>query len=185
MDRGCLIDVLESPIQEVVMRLREAWQERAKVQIARRDSFEGVVHCSRMLTTERMQHMDPHDAAILRTCLNGTYFTADRLKCQLPDSTGMCRFCNQTDSQKHRHWRCPAFSACRAISDEQIAMLEQIAPCLEIHGWVPEPPSLRAFRVACASVSHATTFEFPMLLPDNFHMFTDGGCLSLPVIHAS
>eukprot|EP00438_Fugacium_kawagutii_P013138 Skav233642 [mRNA] locus=scaffold2779:446218:453058:- [translate_table: standard] len=172
------IDVLNCSVQELVIRLRGAWQDRVKALVAHRPSFDGIVHASPVLTLEDMASHDPQDQAILRACLNGTQFTADHLKHRDQQATGTCAFCGQADSQMHRHWYCPHFADCRMVPVEHIDSVPAISACLANHGWVPEPPSFRAFNVACASLPSSVQFLWPECLPTELHLFTDGGCLS-------
>eukprot|EP00438_Fugacium_kawagutii_P003264 Skav236365 [mRNA] locus=scaffold1770:35721:37823:+ [translate_table: standard] len=176
---GDYIDVLFCPIQELLPRLRGAWQDRVKAEVAHRETFPGVLHVSAPLTTENFGQHDPADLALLRASLNGTFFTADRKKFSEPGADSKCAFCGEEDSQFHRHWECPAFDASRAVPADQIPAITSISPCLSHHGWVPEPPSLRVFKQACLTVPDSThEFDFPFHMPSELHIFTDGSCLS-------
>lgn len=54
----------------------------------------------------------------------------------------------------------------------------QLSKCVHLHGWVPEPPSLQMFRKQCVCAPVTPEIHFPLSLPDQMHVFTDGGCLS-------
>eukprot|EP00438_Fugacium_kawagutii_P012174 Skav205390 [mRNA] locus=scaffold1642:40459:42228:- [translate_table: standard] len=177
-EKGHDIDVLQCPVQEVVQRLRESWQERVKCSVMHRQTFGGIQHASAALTVEAMQRLDPGDQAVLRTCLNGTFFTADHAKHSQPGASDRCPWCQEPDSQLHRHWFCPQFQVCRAIAADQVQELVDISPCMANHGWVPEPPSIRQFKITCSQQTLNMHFELPHVMPDHLHVFTDGGCKS-------
>lgn len=52
-----------------------------------------------------------------------------------------------------------------------------MTPAIAVHGWMPEPPSLRDFQRQLQSLPDQTMqFEWPMKCPEHLHLFTDGGC---------
>eukprot|EP00435_Cladocopium_sp_Y103_P015856 s1818_g3.t3 len=174
------IDILESPIQEVKQRLLEAWQSRVLGMIQQRNTFKGAPFVHPGLTTAKMQMYPPEAQALLRTALNGTFFTADRLAKRDENASSLCRFCHAEDSQLHRHWLCPHFASCRQhLTDEQIQELVSMPAVVPNHAWMPEPPSLRLFRAACLQIpDESGEFAWPTQLEPCLQLFTDGACLS-------
>ena len=170
-------DILRAPVQEIKQRLVQAWQDRVKAVLATRKTMQGMQHMSPQLTTAKLHTMSAEDQALLRTALNGTFFTADRLEHHHGDKDTTCMYCHRPDSQVHRHWHCEAFQTCRSVSAAQSQRIAEMAPCVSAHGWVPEPPSLQQFKASCMSVDPAVdVFAFPSNLPAHLHVFTDGGC---------
>ena len=174
---GCPIDILHCPIQELRQRLTYAWQTRVQHTLAVRKTFAGMQWMSPSLTMQAFDKYDPEDRAVLRTCLNGTFFTADRPVTHELAEDDSCKFCGQPDSQVHRHWHCPHFAHCRQIPAEQIETLQGLPPCVLAHGWMPEPPSLPLFKRICMSLPDLhQDIQWPPSMPTTLDCFTDGGC---------
>eukprot|EP00438_Fugacium_kawagutii_P016204 Skav224054 [mRNA] locus=scaffold534:331640:336358:- [translate_table: standard] len=170
------IDVLLCPIQELHQRMRDAWQSRVLGELQHRQTFGGIVHASPYLTTKQLPQLAPADQALMRTALNGTFFTNDVL-CHVTSNIGdKCDFCGEVDSQFHRHWECPHFRTCRTLPPDQVPALTTIAPCLANHGWLPEPPSVDELRSLCIQAADETHYHEAVPVPDHIHMFTDGSC---------
>lgn len=175
-------DILLCPMQELRQRLTLAWQARVKAEVSTRSTMSGMPFVNPQLTVCDMHRHSPEDRAILRTALNGTFFTADcwyEGKQKMPN---VCAFCGQPDSQVHRHWSCPAFASVRTqhhLTADQIAAVMQMPACVSAHGWLPNPPVLDQFRAACVSLPDETTrYACPSELPPILHLFTDGACLA-------
>lgn len=173
------IDILNCPVQELKQRLVEAWQFRVMGMVQTRKTFRGAVYMHPGLTTAKMQSLSPESQAVLRTTLNGTFFTADHLAKRDPNESSLCRFCQQEDSQVHRHWECPYFASCRHhLTHQQIQSILSMPPVIANHAWVPSPPSLEAFRKACLELPDETqVFTWPSRFDAHLHLFTDGSCL--------
>ena len=91
------IALLTCPTQEVRARLAAAWQNRTKNIAAQRKTFRGMQWSSPQLSTCGMQHLSAEEKALLRVCMNGTFFTADRRKHQDQDTT--CSHCQAPDQR--------------------------------------------------------------------------------------
>ena len=177
-DRGLPCDIMFAPIQELRIRLAESWQHRTQTDSSGRRSMQGLERAHAALTLKAMPHLPPEDPAILRTSLNGSFFTADKYYAQGKLDTPACAFCGQPDSQEHRHWYCEHFATCRHATPAQIQTLAGLDTCLKAHGWMPEPPSLQAFRHAVVTATPTWDYmTWPPTLPDVLHLFTDGACL--------
>ena len=127
------------------------------------------------------EKLAPEDQALLRASLNGTFYTADRLKHHEKNKDDpdchLCTFYGVPDSQIHRHWECPHFSHCRHLTAEQIATVCQLPPCVAAHGWMPAPPSFDTFRALCMAIpDEQSDFVYPPCLAQVLDCFTDGGC---------
>ena len=174
---GLPCDILQCPIQELRVRLCTAWQARILAQCATRKTMQGLQSMNPALTVEQLLHWPDEDQALLRTCLNGTFFTADRRKHHHDNPSTDCRYCGVPDSQWHRHWECPHFATCRSIQPDLLPDLQQLPLAITCHGWMPEPPDLVPFRRACVEVYLSTPdWHLPPQLPQHLHLFTDGAC---------
>eukprot|EP00438_Fugacium_kawagutii_P013170 Skav223276 [mRNA] locus=scaffold3424:235852:240345:+ [translate_table: standard] len=170
------VDLLLSPIQELKQRMCDAWQSRVLGELQHRKSFGGITFASPYLTTRHLSQLAPADQALLRTALNGTFFTNDVL-CHVTSNIGdKCDYCGEPDSQFHRHWECRHFESCRTVPVAHIPALANISPCLANHGWLPEPPSVEELRAHCIHAPDETAEHDDVEIPDHLHLFTDGSC---------
>ena len=103
------INIMTCAPQELMIRLKQAWQDRIKAILAQRKTIKGMQWTSPDITTSELASMSPDEAAILRVSLNGTFFTTDHAVQQGRSEINKCPFCPAEDSQIHRHWFCTAF----------------------------------------------------------------------------
>lgn len=143
-----------------------------------RKTFHGLWKCNPALT-KRGWPQNKIDQGILRTALNGTFFTADHMKYLPGDQSQMCPFCSQPDSQMHRHWFCTELEDARKHCDEETkATILSYDPAVYNHGWIPHPESLDEFRKQLHLIRDQTSdFQVPQIIPEHLHFFTDGSCL--------
>ena len=76
---GQPVDLWQTPVQELVSRVSEAWQYRVTCELSERKTFVGMHLTNAKLTTETLT-AQPRDRAILRSALNGTFYTANHLR---------------------------------------------------------------------------------------------------------
>ena len=170
-------DILHCPIQELRERLCRAWQSKVLAECAPRKTMGSLQLMSPFLTTEALRQWPDEDQALLRNCLNGTFFTNDRRKHQKQAQSTDCKFCQQPDSQMHRQWHCTHFRECRHIPPEHVPDLESLPQAITCHGFVPEPPAYVPFKQACAQLyNDPVEFLWPPQVPEHLHLFTDGTC---------
>ena len=171
------INLRECPVQEIRARLSDAWQARMRGLVTHRKTFDGIQWTNSKLTMAGTRHLSAEEKAVLRVCLNGTFFTADRRKHQQPEQDTACQFCGLPDSQVHRHWLCDHFAAQRTVTADQAACIADMKPCIAAHGWMPEPPSLVPYQTKLQSLaSESSTFVTPPEVPQKVFAFTDGSC---------
>lgn len=174
-----VIDLRNCPIQELKGRLTEAWQMRIQGIASSRKTFQGMQWMNAPLTMAGTRHLPAEDKALLRVCLNGTFYTADRKKHQKGQGDTSCKHCGLPDSQVHRHWLCAAFTSCRTVSETQANEVAKMMPCISAHGWMPQPPSLQPFRRELAKIPDETkSFLAPPATTEVVYAFTDGSCLA-------
>ena len=172
------IDLFESSVQELRLRIVQGWQDRVKGTCAKRKTLQGLHQTCPILTTSGMHKWTPEERALLRTSLNGTFFTQDYFSKQKREQSSICKYCDSEDNQRHRHWECPAFSGCREhVTQAQIMDIQELNPAISVHGWMPEPPSLRPFQNELSKLEWGTnTHEVNFGKQDDLWLFTDGGC---------
>ena len=109
---GQKVDIWDAPIQELLERASEAWQQQVAGQIAARKTFAGMQATHAKLTTRKLP-TDSAEYSLLRTCLNGTFYTADHLHKRDENVSAACPFCGEDDSVTHRNWECRALEDAR------------------------------------------------------------------------
>ena len=176
---GDPVDIWSCPIQELYLRIVEGWQNRVLHVVSQRKSFEGLWKCSPAMTHQSWPEQ-PGDRSLLRTCLNGTFYTADHLRFRPEYEAKQCPFCGQEDSRRHRHWECKQLAEARSTCPpETIKTILSLPPATYNHGWIPRPASLSQFRSLLQKLPDAyDEVCAPNCLPDEIHIFTDGSCKS-------
>ncbi len=176
--QGLEIDIWFAPIQEVRIRIKQAWQSQVQGMSKKRKTMKGLSHIHPELTTATLPRREPDAQALVRTCLNGTFYTSDRLKHQGRGHDGSCQFCKQPDNPEHRNWECEYFATCRKhLTAAQINCIRDLPPCVKHHGWIPEPTALAAFQQMCVNQEDKSLqFVYPPVLPSHLWLFTDGAC---------
>ena len=178
-DHHCLpIDVWESPIQELAIRVTEAWQTRVASELSWRKTMGGLEHaCPKVSTRQVTRSSQEH--SILRKVQNGTFYTADHLKHRSQGLAVECMFCGCTDSVEHRVWHCPVLEPARKSCPSGVReAIASMSSATKNHGWLPEPQSLWPFREKLINLPDLSFKpELPECLPDFLEIFTDGCCL--------
>ena len=176
---GCEVDLWNSSIQELYLRIVEGWQNRVLHVVSQRKSFEGLWKCCPSLT-HRTWPEQPGDRSLLRTSLNGTFYTADHLRFRPEHEAKLCPFCGQEDSRKHRHWECVELQEARtSCTPEFLQHILTLPPATYNHGWIPKPQTLHLFRSLLQKLPDTyDAIDIPDQLPDEIHLFTDGSCRS-------
>eukprot|EP00438_Fugacium_kawagutii_P009864 Skav229361 [mRNA] locus=scaffold3209:151155:155840:- [translate_table: standard] len=169
-------DLCESPIQELHFRLRKSWCRHVATLVAHRDEFAGLDHAD--VAMSRVDSQWSHQAAgLLRSLQVGTFVTADKLCQAKVVDTDACEFCGASDSLAHRNMSCPGTATARADCPPWV--LSQVAsmPACVHRGWIPEPPSLSAYRQALMTMKVDLHDYHLTHVPDEkftLHVFTDG-----------
>eukprot|EP00438_Fugacium_kawagutii_P019933 Skav213049 [mRNA] locus=scaffold3001:56101:58247:+ [translate_table: standard] len=177
--RNHAIDLWESPIQDLRARAMEAWQDRAKGMVKHRKTMCDI-HLTSPQLTIRDWPTSPSDQGLLRTSLNGTFYTNERQHHVENDVPTVCVFCGHTDSQIHRHWECSILEPARASCPTDIREeLPQLPIATQSHGWIPTPSSLDPFREQLLAIPDTTwVHEMPADPPSTLDLFPDGTCLT-------
>eukprot|EP00438_Fugacium_kawagutii_P026054 Skav224816 [mRNA] locus=scaffold21:141297:147109:- [translate_table: standard] len=175
--RGLPIDVWYCCIQELGIRLTEAWHHHILQQLASRKTFAGCHHMHARFTTADMP-VDPAQQQLLKHSLCGTFFTANFLKYREGEHSDACAFCGAPDSPEHRQWHCPALESARVEMPEAYRQEVQTMPLVtRCHGWMPAPQHLDRLRSHLLQVPDDVEFVLPSPLPPVLDVFTDGSCL--------
>ena len=171
-DPVCLWDTC---IQELRAKVTRAWQFRILTMNKNRKTFAGFCHTSPQLTTMALPNM-PSDLGILKKCLNGSFFTADHQEHMVQNGDTTCPFCDQVDSQRHRHWECPKLESARSFcSPKMKSEILSMDPVTWNHGWIPRPSGLHAWQSHICNLRDETSvFDEAIVPTDTCDIFTDG-----------
>eukprot|EP00438_Fugacium_kawagutii_P025977 Skav226705 [mRNA] locus=scaffold3811:49529:53953:- [translate_table: standard] len=178
--QGLRHSLFHAPVQVLMHRLQHAWQQRIGSIMCTRKEFEGLSAVDADLTRNlAAQHSD--NEGVVRTALNGTFYTMDKLVKTTKAADDRCPWCQSPDSLQHRLWECPHFGSCRMdLSAAERSEILNLPDCSRLHGWACESPKLVAFQHALMEVPDTTGDIF---LPESFvtprlQLFTDGSCAS-------
>ena len=175
---GQLVDVLYGPHVEIYQKLLEGWQMHAQRLLSARKTFQGMEWACPQLTLEKVRSLPIDRQGLLRTALNGTFFTADTQTHNARAHTTECKYCGSSDSQFHRFWECTHFHDLRPHPWLVEKVLEGGLPkCLTYHGWIGLPQPVREFQHHLLTIPDVTdVFDFPANPPSD--LFLDGSCLN-------
>eukprot|EP00438_Fugacium_kawagutii_P027989 Skav202940 [mRNA] locus=scaffold422:247756:249678:- [translate_table: standard] len=185
---GCVRDHLRQvfhfmsiSMRELADRIQQAWHQRILDELARlRPTMEGIEHADVLATRTSYLTFAHDEQAILRCALNGTQFTNDVLIHTGVVSTPLCAFCQQPDSQYHRHWECEFFHDIRNQFPELQEVSATLPKSAKVLGWIPSIPAKQAFLDELSAVPDTTgDFQFPPHSAEGLsvqHLFMDGGC---------
>ena len=130
-------------------------------------------------TTQSLRNLPADEKGLVRTCLNGTFYTRDKLHSANLINTDKCPWCEQKDSAYHRNWECPHFQAERRHLDPEFShLLPTLPKCTSGHGWILEAPLLRIWRKGLHELPEPG-YHFhpaPTAEMDCLHLFVDGSC---------
>ena len=175
--KGLTIDIWEVCIQELAIRLAEAWQARTAREKSWRKTFAGLDESFPKIS-RLSKKLTPQQASVVRNNQNGTFYTADHLKHRAQGQSTNCLFCGKEDSVYHRLWECEELTEARNQCPKEVRKeLLTFQQCTYNHGWFPEPPSLLEFRTKL----HQLTLDEgqwcePLEVPETLEIFTDGTC---------
>ena len=177
---GRAIDLISHPLQEVKLRLQEAWIGEVGRSVQKRKGFQGLMHADVFVTHAHCHRFNPDELGVLRIALNGAHVCANRHFADVEELK--CPFCSMEDSLHHRHWECPATEASRQrLTVETLEAIPSLPECLRERGWATLPPELAEFRrlVDCTPDTSGH-FAFPSSLWSTrfgIDLFPDGSVL--------
>ena len=178
---GHKLHIFQTSIQSLEQHLKHAWICKIGATVAIREGFGGMEFVSPSLTISSVDSECNEAEGLLRTVLNGTFFTRDKQWACGTVSSDLCPFCKQPDSIHHRHYECQHFQSHRdALPKTVFRFLEEAPQCTIQHGWFCEPTEVRQLRFALSRLPDLTDdfvghVNFP--LPNPIHLFCDGSCV--------
>lgn len=177
---GFRLHLLNAPIQLLEQRIEDAWLRRVASTVAVREGFAGLEWCDFALSTEAISKLDFEHQGLLRTVMNGSFFTRNKQLASGNFVDSSCPWCDSVDSIRHRHWECPFFQDVRGnFPLQSFTRLDSLDPCTLEHGWFPHHPALEEFRRCLIEAPDlSNTFLCQALPLESIHLFTDGSCLA-------
>eukprot|EP00438_Fugacium_kawagutii_P008775 Skav220295 [mRNA] locus=scaffold2356:54172:56919:- [translate_table: standard] len=175
---GTLVDLLHCPKQFLAFQAAQAWALHVGSLWTSRDTFQGLEWVDRAFSMQSSHRWSDEQASIMRTAMNGTFFTRDKQYHSGKFESKQCPWCAADDSVYHRYWQCPHFQDLRqSISEDQRHRIMDCPPCTYLHGWFTHTdldmqlahcwPTLPTFTHLC---------EHPLQFEHDLHLFIDGGC---------
>ena len=172
------IDVLHSPLKEVLNRVHRSWQLHVGSLWISRHGFDGLQQVDAATTAAHLIKLDNDQQGPIRALLSGVFITADQQgdMFRIDQSERVCKFCQAPDSLFHRHWQCEHTKPSRdQIPPEVLTLILNQPACFRERGWCIELPILQVFRRELLQIPDQThLFNLPPTLPEEFDCFTDG-----------
>ena len=170
--------LIDAPVQLVRKRLQQAWAAAMGALVSTRKEFHGMCMVDVPLSRSTQQSFAVDGTGILRTAMNGTFYTRNKQIHAGKVPSKACPHCGMEDSVAHRVWQCEGFADLRdGISEATKQFIRTQPECTQLHGWFVEPVFDRSFRAALHDLPEDTgVFEHFQALPEVFHLFTDGSC---------
>ncbi len=168
------------PIQALQHRAREAWCRQVGEQLETRQGFKGLCNVDAAFTTAKLSKLSPDELGMMRTALNGSFFTNDKLVKTGKASSNTCNWCNGEDSLYHRYWECPFFHESRLLVPSSVLLaVPNWPPCLAERGWFQQVDGLAQLQAGLCQLPDATSEFFITELDSEgpIHIFSDGSCL--------
>ena len=158
---GSLLDISQMPVQELDIRLRDAWWLMIAQQAAKRKDFAGIQNVDVALSFSNWKSHPPDAQGYLRVLMNGSQICANRHYADA--ETCQCKFCGEQDSVKHRHWECEGTAESRKqLRPDTLSRISELPPCTTLHGWAIMSAHLQSFRSQLVAIPQTThLFAFP------------------------
>eukprot|EP00435_Cladocopium_sp_Y103_P054544 s1210_g17.t1 len=118
---GLRWNLLDSPLQLLKSRVHHGWAAMLGASICTRKEFEGMAMVDKDLSCSTQSHFAGDGAGLLRTAMNGTFYTRNKQIHAGKVPTKMCPFCDQEDSVQHRVWSCEGFADLRSQMPQESA----------------------------------------------------------------
>ena len=180
---GLTLHLLDCPVQLLKLRLQQAWERQVGCSIQERKDFGGLGQVDGDLSRIQWGNTQ-EEKGILRSVMNGTFYTRDKQihAGKVPSKT--CPFCSQEDSLQHRIWHCSAFEDLRMSMPHHVrSFLDQQPDCTRLHAWVVESTADKEWRKLLHSLPGHHACVGPVPADPVLHLFADGGCLNPTVPH--
>ena len=175
---GFHIHLLDSPLQLLKQRLQHAWERQVGYSMQDRKDFAGLGKVDGELSRSTTANTG-EEKGILRSVMNGTFYTRDKQIHTGKIPSIQCPFCECNDSLQHRIWECEFFQDLRQTVPPQVRDFWQQQPeCTRYHAWFVEDWTDTTLRRALYDLSDHHVHCVPTESPEVFHLFLDGGCLN-------
>ena len=175
---GGTIHILLTPSQELKARMSRAWQHAVGRRWEHRKGFLGMRFVSASLSKIDTVKFSLDEVGFLQVAQTGAFYTAECLQHSGYTDDPNCAKCHAPDSIEHRHWHCPATAASRQlIPGDIMEIINRQEPCTREHGWMPEPPEVRAFKEALRGIPDTINKFLPHVKQRHYDLFCDGAGL--------
>lgn len=184
----CLADdfgsfsLFDVSIEELQWRMEHAWLKVVASSVAHRPGLAELERIDPVRTRQWLSKLKADDRAAYRKLLNGSHITQDgKHYCQESD-TGVCLYCECSDSRFHRFWGCEAFSDCRGgVSPQLWEAIPHLPECVTCYGWALKPTTAIEWFQHLHSLLPCAVPTHPWPTVELVHAFTDGSC-SFPTL---
>eukprot|EP00438_Fugacium_kawagutii_P005164 Skav206281 [mRNA] locus=scaffold922:133626:138622:- [translate_table: standard] len=175
---GLLVDLFDTPMQELVGRVFAAFQSAVGQKLSKRYGFGGLHDVDAQGTKRFVDKLDLVSRGMVHSLLVGVFITADQTgqAHHVEVEHRKCKFCSQPDSLTHRHWECQSTADSRQrLSEEALRWVHQQPECTTQRGWLCKPSCVREFHKLLGEIPDTTgTFIEDIPAAQRLYVFTDG-----------
>ena len=164
---------------ELCMRLQMQWQQKVVAETSHRKDFGGLAFADALSTRAVFNSLPVDQQALMRLSLAGGLFTQD-VHSHSNEGSGLCKWCDQTDSLQHRYFECPHTRDLRETRDlaPDLCRVRALVPdALALRSWALLPLTYFLWLRLVDSIP-AISVLFSALRSGVWNeVFTDGSCL--------
>ena len=182
-DRFGSFCLLPANFAEVAARLQLHWQFLVASELHHRHTFKGLEFVNLLAVTKALALMPPDSAALLRLGLCGGFFT-ENPRAHFDESEGLCKWCGQPDSLRHRFWECQQHADLRSrLAPVVSSIVDALPSVLVLHAWAVYPETMFQWtHMLCQLPLDLPSLRLPLDPHGWNHVFTDGSCYFQSVV---
>eukprot|EP00438_Fugacium_kawagutii_P017648 Skav235522 [mRNA] locus=scaffold625:1016263:1019103:- [translate_table: standard] len=173
----CVWSLVDVSPQLLSLKFAQAWSLRVGTLLCHRDTFQGLHLVDRGFTLAQQKQWPDDKAALMRTSMNGTFYTRDKQVHSGKFADASCPWCGSADSLEHRLWHCPGFAEARShVTVHQREQLFEYPECTYLHGWFLVETEYVQYAQALARHHCSEEVEVPAATTEPWQLFVDGAC---------
>ena len=135
-------DLIGCNFAELRLRLDFGWTLSVSSALAHRSDFTGLSQVDVTTTRKVLGSFAAPQRALLRLSLAGAMFTGDWTYHWTQTGHNQCQWCGESDSLRHRYWKCIQTKALRdKLAPQAAGASDLLPPVLMLRGWALKPPS--------------------------------------------
>eukprot|EP00438_Fugacium_kawagutii_P015360 Skav226110 [mRNA] locus=scaffold702:148968:153536:- [translate_table: standard] len=183
-----VLDLFDTPIQELLSRMRFAFQQTVGQRLSCRHGFAGLHDVDAPGSKGVVDRLDDVGRGMIHALQVGVFITADQTGAahHVDEADRKCKFCGEVDSLYHRHWSCSATAWSRQqLQHETMEWVAHQPECTTHRGWCCVSAKALEFKKLLGAIPDTTArWEDDIPRVSTLYVFTDGSGLdpTLPAV---